>query len=106
MLDYYYRIYSDTTLSWKSDISHRYYDIYMKRPDYGNYKWCARSYTNNYRLTQLTIKADVLWNNTSIEFAVLATDYGGEFESSFEPSVSFKWEPPESYLSNTPRELN
>jgi len=105
-IDDYYRVYADTTLSWDYSPDHRYYDIYIKKPDYGDFRWYRRAYTNGYRATGLVIKADVLWTKTDIVFAVVPVDNGGIYDTTFNYTTTFSWEPPESYLSGTPREVN
>jgi endo-beta-N-acetylglucosaminidase D len=89
-------IYVNLTLEWTYDKS-KYYDIYYKRPDYGYPLYLARSYSNIYRIEELYIKGDVLWDNNDIYFYVYPMDYNGNVNTE-SPQAKITWEPKGSYL--------
>jgi endo-beta-N-acetylglucosaminidase D len=104
VIDIFGKISLTFSLDWEDDGSNRYYDIYYKRPDFGEFKWYRRSYSKAYRFTDVTIKGDILWTNTTFTYNIIPYNYGGVQGET--KSIDIKWEPPECYLSDIKRMPN
>lgn len=70
--------------------------------------WLARAYNNYYRIEELCVKGDILWNNNNIYFCVLPTDYAGNTLSLSDNNINVCviWELTNSYLDMIDKEIN
>jgi len=79
-------------LSWNDDSS-RYFDIYMKRPDFGYPFWYKRVYENSAKISNIYMKGDIEWKDNNIYFTVVSVGFLGQ-RSTMGTTIGFNWIPP------------
>jgi len=89
-------------LEW-DDANNRCYDIYYKRPDFGNYSYLKRVYRNSTYIDNISIKGNVKTVNNKISFKVVSVDNSfTKTDINNSPSIDLEWIPPLNYSSNIP----